>query len=70
MSSRAAGALRIAAQGLYRNESALGGFFRRMRAKQGAPKAITSTAHKLALVIYHMLKDKTPYDHTRFAHHE
>jgi transposase len=70
VSNRAAGALRIAAQGLYRNESALGGFFRRMRAKQGAPKAITSTAHKLALVIYHMLKDKTPYDHTRFAHHE
>jgi len=70
VSNRAAGALRIAAQGLYRNESALGGFFRRMRAKQGAPKAITSTAHKLALVIYHMLKDKTSYDHTRFAHHE
>jgi transposase len=70
VTNRAAGALRLAAMALYRNESALGDFFRRMRAKQGTPKAITSTAHKLALVIYHMLKTKTAYDETRFAHHQ
>lgn len=70
VANRAAGALRMAAQALYRSETALGDFFRRMRARQGTPKAITSTAHKLALIIYHMLKTKTPYDHTRCAHHE
>jgi len=31
------------------------GFFRRMRAKLGAPKAITTTAHKLARIIYHLV---------------
>ena len=33
------------------SQSALGEFYRRMRAKLGAPKAITATAHKLARII-------------------
>jgi hypothetical protein len=45
---RAATALRMAAQSLTRSKSAWGAFFRRMRARLGAPKAITATAHKLA----------------------
>jgi hypothetical protein len=32
-----------------------------MRAKHGAPKAITATAHKIARIIYSMLKHRTPY---------
>ena len=32
-----------------------------MRAKHGAPKAITATAHKIARIFYHMLKTKEPY---------
>jgi hypothetical protein len=35
-----------------------------MRAKLGAPKAITAAAHKLARVIYHMLKTRQAYDDT------
>lgn len=70
VTNRAATALRLAAQALYRSETELGHFFRRMRAKLGTPSAITATAHKLAIIIYHMLKDKTPYDNTRFAQHE
>lgn len=31
-------------------------FYRRMRAGPGAPKAITATAHKLAKLVYRMLK--------------
>jgi hypothetical protein len=27
----------------------------------GAPKAITAMAHKLARIVYAMLRDKTPY---------
>ena len=54
--NRANTALRIAALGAGRSQSALGGFYRRMRAKHGSPKAITATAHKIARTVYHMLK--------------
>jgi len=55
-SNRAAAALRMAASTLLRADCALGAFARRMRARLGAPKAITATAHKLAIIIYNMLK--------------
>jgi hypothetical protein len=32
-----------------------------MRARLGAPKAITATAHKIARIFYEMWKDRTPY---------
>jgi len=54
--NRAARALRLAAQSLHSSKSALGAFYRRMRARLGAPKAITATAHKLAKLVYRMLK--------------
>jgi transposase len=59
--NRATRALRLAAQSVSRTDTALGAFFRRMRAKHGAPKAIVATACKIARIIYHMLKDKRPY---------
>ena len=59
--NRANTALRVAAQSLHRSDSALGAFFRRMRAKHGPAKAVTATAHKLARIIYFMLRDRTPY---------
>jgi transposase len=61
IANRAATALRLAAQSAGRSQSALGGFYRRMRAKHGAPKAITATAHKIARMIYHMLKYRVDY---------
>lgn len=54
-------AFRIAAQSLSRSHSALGGFYRRMRAKHGPAKANTATAHKLARIVYYMLKNRTTY---------
>ena len=54
--NRAAAALRLAAHGLHRSDSDLGAFLRRKRAHLGAPKAITATAHKLARLIYSMLR--------------
>ena len=54
--NRAAAALRLAAHGLHRSDSALGAFLRRKKAQLGAPKAITATAHKLARLIYSMLR--------------
>jgi len=54
--NRAATSLRLAANALHRSDSALGAYLRRKKAHLGAPKAITATAHKLARIIYSMLK--------------
>jgi transposase len=59
--NRAATALRLAASCLHHSQSALGAFFRRMKARLGTPKAITATAHKLARLVYTMLKHGTAY---------
>ncbi len=59
--SRVAAALRLAASSLYHNQSALGAFHRRLKARLGAPKAITATAHKLARLIYRMLRFGAEY---------
>ncbi|NJL73330.1 MAG: IS110 family transposase [Candidatus Competibacteraceae bacterium] len=56
VSNRAAHALRLAASSLLRSKSALGANFRRLRARIGAPKAITAMANKLARLIYRMLR--------------
>ena len=58
---RAAQALRLAAQTLGRTQTALGSYYRRMRARKGPTHAITATAHKLARILYHVLKHRTPY---------
>jgi transposase len=60
-SNRAATAFRLAAQSASRTQSALGAFYRRIKAKHGAPVAITATAHKMARIVYQMLKHRTPY---------
>jgi transposase len=59
--NRAAAALRLAAFALHRSQSALGAFLRRLKARVGAPKAITATAHKLARLVYSLLKHGTAY---------
>ena len=59
--NRAGQIFRLAAQSVSRTDTECGAFFRRMRAKSGAQKAIVATAHKLARAFYHMLKHRTPY---------
>jgi hypothetical protein len=54
--NRAATALRIAASTLIRSKTYLGAQYRRLRTKLGAPKAITAMAHRLARLVYRMLK--------------
>lgn len=61
-SNRAAHYLRLAAYSLHRSSSAIGAFFRRKKAQLGPAKAITATAHKLARIIYNMLKHGTAYE--------
>ena len=41
-----------------------------MRAKLGAPKAITAAAHKLARIVFHLLTTRQPYDESIFATQE
>ena len=54
--NRAATALRLGASTLLRSQSYLGAQYRRFRGKLGAPKAITAMAHKLAVLVYRMLR--------------
>ncbi len=62
VNNRAALAFRMAANALFRSQSPLGDFFRRMRAKLGAPSAITAAAHKLARIVFHMITTRDAYD--------
>ena len=55
--NKAAQMLRMAANSLHHSKSTLGAYFRRMRSRLGAPKAITATAHKLAKIFYTMLRE-------------
>lgn len=61
---------RLAAQVLHHSDSYLGAYYRRLRAKLGAPKAITATAHKLARIYYHLVTTKQAYDESVFAKNE
>jgi transposase len=59
--NRAAGALRLAAWALLRSTTYLGAYLRRQRARLGCPKAITATAHKLARIVYHLMRGGVAY---------
>lgn len=54
--SRARDILRLCAQSLLGSRSALGAYCRRMCMRLGQPKGITAAAHKLALLVYRMMK--------------
>lgn len=54
--NRASTAFRLAAQAVGKTSTALGAFYRQKRAAHGAPKAITATAHRLAVYFYRLLR--------------
>jgi transposase len=60
----------MAAQSLFRSQSALGDWFRRLRATLGAKAAITAAAHKLARVLWAMIKHRRPYNPERLDNPE
>jgi transposase len=59
--NRAAQALRLAAANLWRSQSALGAYYRRLCARMDKPRAITACAHKLARRIYALLTQGEEY---------
>jgi transposase len=68
--NRVSDALRMAAVTLERSQSALGAFYRRMKARLGAAEAVTATAHKLARLIYRLLKHGEAYVRLGMADYE
>lgn len=71
--NRAAQVLRMAAMANSRSDNALGAFYRRLAVRTGKAKAITATARKIAVIIYHMLKDGHTYrsqDATQYNHQQ
>jgi transposase len=65
--NRAAHALRLGAACLHHAKNYFGEFFRRMKFRLGTPQAITATAHKLARIVYHMLRTKEAYSEAVLA---
>jgi transposase len=52
---------KMAAYAIQRSKNWLAAFYHRIKAKAGPAKAITATARKIAVIFYHMLKDKTEF---------
>jgi transposase len=67
VNNRAATAFRLAAYSLHHSHSYLGEYYRRMRGKLGAPKAILAGAHKLARITYHLLTTGQAYEESVFS---
>ena len=44
-----------------RSHCALGAFYRRLKARVGPAQAQVATAHKIARIVYHLLKFKVEY---------
>lgn len=59
---RASQAFKLGAQSLLKSKSALGAQARYLRGRLGPAQAITAIAHKLARIVYTMLKNKTPFE--------
>jgi len=68
--NRLATALRMAAQSLHRSKSELGDWFRRIKSKLGTKAAVTAAAHKLARILWAMVKHQRPYDASRLGNPE
>jgi transposase len=52
----------MAAQSLHRSKSDPGDWFRRLKSKLGTKAAVTAAAHKLARILWDMVKHLRPYD--------
>jgi transposase len=68
--SRVAQALRLAAHSLWRAQNYFGDLYRRWKARLGGPKAITAMAHKLARILWHLLKYREPFNPEIFKNEE
>ena len=63
-------AFRIAASSLYNSKTPLGEYFRRIRSKAGAGKAVIATARKLAIIYYKMVANKESFNPTALLEYQ
>ncbi len=68
--NRAGQAFRQAAAAVIRANCAFGAFYRRLKSRLGPAQAVVATAHKIARVVYHMLKSKVEYQAVTAADYE
>lgn len=54
--------LRMACSGLTNNKSPMGDYARKMRSRLGKKGGVVATAHKIARIIYTMIKEQKSYD--------
>jgi transposase len=62
VANRASQAFRQAAQAVSRSDTAIGAYYRAMRARKGPEQATVATAHKIARIVYHLLKYGEAYE--------
>ena len=60
--NKATQAFRMAAQTMWHNKGPLGLTYKKLAAKRGTAKAIKAIARKIAVIFYHMIKNKTSFD--------
>jgi transposase len=65
--NRAGTLFRLAAHSLHRNQTPMGDYLRRMKAKLGPAAATTATAHKIAIIFYTMVNKQVEYDASLWA---
>jgi transposase len=70
VANRVAVLLRLAALAIGRTDTCLGVFYRRMKARHGAPKAMTATARKLAVLLYHLQTTGQEYQEPDLKHYD
>jgi transposase len=70
VTNRATQAFRQAAQSVSRSDSAVGAYYRSMRARKGPEQATVATAHKIARIVYHLLKYGEAYEAESAAAYE
>jgi transposase len=68
--NRAGQAFRMAAGSVMRADCAFGAFYRRQKARLGPAQAAVATAHRIARVVYLMLKYKIEYEPLNLAEYE
>jgi hypothetical protein len=61
VANRATQAFRMAAYAVSRSDTAIGAYYRSMRARKGPQQANVATAHKIARIVYHLVKTGEAY---------
>ena len=65
--NRAGTLFRLAAHSLHHDQTPMGDYLRRMKARLGPAAGTTATAHKIAIIFYTMVKNQVEFDMSLWA---